>query len=55
MQSTMLQSFQLPLTRIALLQVEMCLAVKVVNGEVGWHDLPCSEKHPVVCEEADYA
>ena len=37
------------------LQLEMCLAVKVVQGEAGWHDLPCSEQHPVVCEESDYA
>lgn len=36
-------------------KLEMCLAVKVVQGEAGWHDLPCSEQHPVVCEESDYA
>jgi len=34
-------------------KLEMCLAVKVVQGEVGWHDLPCAETHPVVCEESD--
>ena len=41
--------------RCSPLQLEMCLAVKVVQGEAGWHDLPCSEQHPVVCEESDYA
>lgn len=29
---------------------ENCVAVKNIGGKIGWHDLRCLEKHPVVCE-----